>query len=166
VLILVGSHMIIQISNYKSPVWQGAMAWVTFSFNLAIFLFIADQLVWKQNPTAPTDSIEKGSNVIIKKSAPVENVLNLYSRKKILFSFGQKPWGKLKSFNHQELVVDSFDQMPENFFKNKIEINFVRGLKLDIIYDRTEKNLVYFKPLEMNQEKIKKLNNWFKEIAI
>ncbi|MFN3453697.1 MAG: hypothetical protein ACK41T_01975 [Pseudobdellovibrio sp.] len=47
VLILVGSHVLVQISSYKSKIWHGPLAWIALIINVAIFLFIADQLVWK-----------------------------------------------------------------------------------------------------------------------
>lgn len=162
-LLLVGSHMLVQIANYKSPVWQGPMAWVTFIFNLTVFLFIADQLVWKQKQSFKAKSTsDRKQQVDINDQ---HKIINLYSRKKILFSFGDKPWGKLKSFNQKEIVIDSFEQIPEYLFSRPIEINFIKGLKLDIIYDRMDKNLVYFKPVEMNHDKIIAINKWFREIA-
>lgn len=47
VLALVGTHLIIQILNYKSKEWQGTLGWGAFAVNLSVFLFIADQLVWR-----------------------------------------------------------------------------------------------------------------------
>lgn len=47
VLALVGTHLIVQIFNYKSREWQGTLGWGAFAVNLSVFLFIADQLVWR-----------------------------------------------------------------------------------------------------------------------
>lgn len=47
VLVLVGTHLVMQILNYKSKEWQGALGWGAFAVNLSVFLFIADQLVWR-----------------------------------------------------------------------------------------------------------------------
>lgn len=47
VLALVGTHLIMQILNYKSREWQGTLGWGAFAVNLSVFLFIADQLVWR-----------------------------------------------------------------------------------------------------------------------
>ncbi|AZZ36215.1 hypothetical protein CIK05_05210 [Bdellovibrio sp. qaytius] len=47
VLGLVGIHLIVQILNYKSKEWQGTLGWGAFAVNLSVFLFIADQLVWR-----------------------------------------------------------------------------------------------------------------------
>ena len=47
VLALVGTHLIVQILNYKSREWQGTLGWGAFAVNLSVFLFIADQLVWR-----------------------------------------------------------------------------------------------------------------------
>ncbi|MES2802068.1 MAG: hypothetical protein V4654_06215 [Bdellovibrionota bacterium] len=47
VLVLVGSHLVVQVFNYQSKEWQGTLGWGAFAVNLSIFLFIADQLVWR-----------------------------------------------------------------------------------------------------------------------
>lgn len=47
VLLLVGSHLVVQLLNYKSQEWQGTLGWGAFAVNLSVFLFIADQLVWR-----------------------------------------------------------------------------------------------------------------------
>lgn len=47
VLALVGTHLFVQILNYQSKEWQGTLGWGAFAVNLSIFLFIADQLVWR-----------------------------------------------------------------------------------------------------------------------
>jgi hypothetical protein len=47
VLALVGTHLVMQILNYKSKEWQGTLGWGAFAVNLSVFLFIADQLVWR-----------------------------------------------------------------------------------------------------------------------
>lgn len=47
VLALVGTHLVLQILNYKSKEWQGSLGWGAFAVNLSVFLFIADQLVWR-----------------------------------------------------------------------------------------------------------------------
>lgn len=47
VLLLVGTHLVVQLLNYKTKEWQGALGWGAFAVNLSVFLFIADQLVWR-----------------------------------------------------------------------------------------------------------------------
>ncbi len=47
VLVLLGAHLAVQIINYKTSFWHGPMAWASFICNTGLFLFIADQLVWK-----------------------------------------------------------------------------------------------------------------------
>ena len=47
VLALVGTHLVFQILNYQSKEWQGTLGWGAFAVNLSVFLFIADQLVWR-----------------------------------------------------------------------------------------------------------------------
>lgn len=118
VLLLVGTHLVVQILNYKSKEWNGTLGWGAFAVNLSVFLFIADQLVWrvKTKEEIFAEAMEKAASLIPKAkeakipvaatpevtpvAAPVETgfvlgagsavekILHLKSYKKIFFSFG------------------------------------------------------------------------------
>ena len=62
VLFLLGAHIITQIVNYKTSLWSGPMAWISFTVNVSMFLYIADQLVWKiKIPEIPKANLPKFS---------------------------------------------------------------------------------------------------------
>lgn len=72
VLVLVGTHLIVQILNYKSKEWNGTLGWGAFAVNLSVFLFIADQLVWrvKTKEEIFAEAMEKAASLIPKAKAP------------------------------------------------------------------------------------------------
>lgn len=185
VLILVGTHLVVQVLNYKSKEWQGVLGWGAFTVNLSVFLFIADQLVWrvkskeelfaeamqKAASLKPTQKIKEPQPAL----APVESssvkssekIMHLQSYKKILFSFGSdRPWGRLMTLNSHQLIVNCFDKAPESIENKVVAINFTKDLIVDIKFDRKESNLYYFTPLDMTPDRITELNQWLKKIAV
>lgn len=157
VLILVGAHLAMQLLNYNSKEWNTPMSWIAFIVNLAVFLFIADQLVWKIQPAAmPAAQV-----------APQEKILHLTSYKKIIFSFGSdRPWGRLMTLTSHQLIVNRFGEAPKQLEDKIVQINFTKDLIVDIKFDRQESNLYYFTPMNMNPERIQQLNQWLKKIAV
>ncbi|MCM2352019.1 MAG: hypothetical protein NDI63_00260 [Pseudobdellovibrio sp.] len=196
VLALVGTHLVLQILNYKSKEWQGSLGWGAFAVNLSVFLFIADQLVWrikskeelmaeamaraaalKPKPKAtpePTPLMAKavvpdpGSEFVLGGgSRPVEKILNLKSYKKIFFSFGaDRPWGRLMTLTSHQLIVNCFEKAPESIENKTVQIAFTKNLVIDIKFDRKESNLYYFTPLDMTPDRVLELNQWLKKIAV
>lgn len=71
VLLLVGTHLLVQILNYKSKEWNGTLGWGAFAVNLSVFLFIADQLVWrvKTKEEIFAEAMEKAAALIPKTKA-------------------------------------------------------------------------------------------------
>lgn len=149
VLLLIGSHLAVQILNIGSKAWQGPLAWPTFLLNAGLFFFIVDQLVWKVD------------------SVPERPVVNLKSYRKILFSFGStQPWGELKTLSSEELKVKSFAPVPANIENQKVEINFAKDVVIEIQFSKREGDMYYFKPLNMDKPQVERLNRWLQKIAV
>jgi len=191
-LLLVGTHLIVQIFNYKSKEWNGTLGWGAFAVNLSVFLFIADQLVWrvKTKEEIFADAMEKAAALIPKTKAAaatpaapvvtpaetgfvlgaassVEKILHLKSYKKIFFSFGSdRPWGRLMTLNSHQLIVSCFEKAPESIENKVVAISFTKNLVIDIKFDRKESNLYYFTPLDMTPQRVSELNQWLKKIAV
>lgn len=183
VLVLVGTHLIVQILNYKSREWQGTLGWGAFAVNLSVFLFIADQLVWRVKskeelfaeamqkaaalkPT-PKPKVQEPTPLVVEPVAAVEKILHLKSYKKIFFSFGaDRPWGCLMTLNSHQLIVTCFEKAPESIENKVVAISFAKDLVIDIKFDRKESNLYYFTPLDMTPERVSHLNQWLKKIAV
>jgi hypothetical protein len=181
VLVLVGTHIILQIINYKSKEWQGLLGWGAFAVNISVFLFIADQLVWRIKSKEELVEERKANSVIPVKASspepvvpapavvarPIERILNLQSYKKILFSFdSDRPWGRLMTLTSHQLIVSCFEKAPESIENKVVQISFTKNLVIDIKFERKESNLYYFTPLDMTPERVNELNQWLKKIAV
>ncbi len=157
VLGLLGVHLALQLINYKSKVWQTPLAWTAFAMNTLIFLFIADQLVFKARPVKKVEPIVE----------PEIRTLHLKSYKKIMFSFySEKPWGRLMTLTSHQLVVNCFTTPPASIEEKTVQISFTKDLVIDIQFDKKENNLFYFTPLNMSDDKVHSLNTWLKKIAV
>ncbi len=157
-LFLIGAHIAIQIVNVGNTAWKGPLAWPSFILNTALFFFIVDQLVWKVKPNTP---------VIPLAEVPNRTVINLKSYRKILFSFGSdKPWGELKTLSSELLGVKRIAEVPDNINSRTVQINFSRDVVVDIQFLKQEADMIYFKPLNMDKEKVTNLNKWLRKIAV
>jgi hypothetical protein len=177
VLILVGAYLLVQILNVGSQAWKGPLAWPSFILNTSIFFFIFDQLVWKvnaeipQKPEAPLKTAPAVSVAVAEASAPaavqpLKTVINLKSYRKILFSFGSdRPWGELKTLSSELLSVKTIAAVPANLESKTVQINFAKNVIVDIQFEKQEGDLVYFRPLNLNKEKVTNLNRWLRKIA-
>ena len=164
VLFFLGSHLALQILNINNSAWKGPLAWPSFVLNAALFFFIFDQLVWKVKPKSVAESIVPPQPVLV----PVaKTVINLKSYCKILFAFGSpQPWGEMKTLSSEFITVKSFVAPPTNFDTHELQICFARDVVVDIRFDHQEADLYYFKPLNMDKEKVTKLNKWLRKIAV
>ena len=161
---LLGIHLALQLVNYKSKVWQTPLAWTAFAMNTLIFLFIADQLVFK---TRPAKKVEPVTTPIPVPAQSSERTLHLKSYKKIMFSFySEKPWGRLMTLTSHQLVVNCFTTPPASIEEKTVQICFTKDLVIDIQFDKKENNLFYFTPLNMSDDKVHSLNTWLKKIAV
>ncbi len=150
VLVLIGSLLVSQILDLNKKSWVGPLAWPSFLMNLALFVFILDQLVWK----------------VYVPPAKEVFVINLNSYRRILFSFGaKKPWGQLKTLSSVEMMVKSFALVPPSVENETIQIQFAKDLIIEVVFKRRDNEKYYFKPLNMHKENVDKLNTWLRKIA-
>ena len=155
VLVLIGSHLAVQILNINNKAWQGPLAWPSFLLNAVLFFYIVDQLVWKVAPAVSNPAV------------PEKKVVNLKTYRKILFSFGStQPWGELKKLSSEELQVKSFAPVPADIEHQTVQINFSRDLVIEIQFSRREGEMYYFRPLNMHKENTNQLNQWLQKIAV
>lgn len=183
VLVLLGSHLLVQVLNINDKAWKGPLAWPSFFLNAGLFFFIFDQLVWKVQ--APENKVVKNNfkpeelsaePVVAQVSSNLENlqerraekeVINLKSYRKIYFSFGSpKPWGELKTLSSEYLAVRCIVEPPTGIENKVVQINFAQDVVVDIQFANRQENIIYFKPLNMNKEKVTNLNKWLNQIAV
>lgn len=162
VLFFLGSHLVLQILNINDRAWKGPLAWPSFILNASLFFFIFDQLVWKVKTGAVADITAP-----VPIQSAVKTVINLKSYRKILFAFGSpQPWGEMKTLSSEFITVKSFAAPPANFDTRVVQIGFARDVVVDIRFSHQEADLYYFKPLNMDKEKVTKLNKWLRKIAV
>jgi hypothetical protein len=179
VLILVGAYLLVQILNVGSQAWKGPLAWPSFILNASIFFFIFDQLVWKVKADvkkSPAQQAEVKTEAVLpdlKLAGPVsqplqlKTVVNLKSYRKILFSFGSdRPWGELKTLSSERLSVKRIAEVPENIENSIVQINFAKNVVVDIQFEKQEGEVVFFKPLNLDKDKVTNLNRWLRKIAV
>lgn len=175
VLILVGAYLGVQILNVGSQAWKGPLAWPSFILNAGIFFFMLDQLVWKVQPEAKLQSAPPSETLNEAETSPVatvtpmikKSVVNLKSYRRILFSFGSDhPWGELKTLSSERLSVKSIAPVPANIENKTVQINFAKNVVVDIQFEKQEGELVYFRPLNLDKDKVTNLNRWLKKIAV
>ena len=181
VLFLLGSHLLVQILNINDKAWKGPLAWPSFFLNAGLFFFIFDQLVWKVH--APENKVVKNNFKDLNINAintnainqPAEEklsyvkkaVINLKSYRKIYFSFGSpKPWGELKTLSSEYLTVRCIVEPPKGIENKVVQINFAKDVVVDIQFANRQDDIIYFKPLNMNKEKVTNLNKWLNQIAV
>ena len=56
--------------------------------------------------------------------------------------------------------------IPQNIDDKVVQINFSEDVVIDIKFDRQQEDILYFKPLNMNKEKVTNLNKWLNKIAV
>ncbi|MGZ3690740.1 MAG: hypothetical protein ACXVAX_04515 [Pseudobdellovibrio sp.] len=162
-LFLIGTHIVIQVANVGNTAWKGPLAWPSFILNTALFFFIVDQLVWKVKPAPQQPEVSEPAAAAVKNKV----VVNLKSYRKILFSFGSdQPWGELKSLSSELLSVKRIAEVPSNIDSRTVQINFSRDVVVDIQFLKQEDEMIYFKPLNMDKEKVTNLNKWLRKIAV
>lgn len=181
VLVLLGSHLLVQVLNINDKAWKGPLAWPSFFLNAGLFFFIFDQLVWKVQAPAnkvvknnfkpedqDADSVVASSNIEnLQERRAEREVINLKSYRKIYFSFGSpKPWGELKTLSGEYLAVRCIVDPPVGIENKVVQINFAKDVVVDIQYSNRQDNIIYFKPLNMNKEKVTNLNKWLNQIAV
>lgn len=172
VLFFLGSHLVLQILNINDRAWSGPLAWPSFILNAALFFFIFDQLVWKVKPetmaaATVSPAVPVSQPALVPVASLPKTVINLKSYRKILFAFGSpQPWGEMKTLSSEFITVKSFTAPPAHFGERVVQIGFAKDVVVDIRFSHQEADLYYFKPLNMDKEKVTKLNKWLRKIAV
>ena len=148
-LALLGCHIVNQIINFGPNVRASWLFAVFFVVNVAIFLFIADQLVWKVGPTKPRH----------KRLRPMANK----SEKKIMVHFeGFGPWAKLTSVSTRGLHIRGIDELPFELSHRAIEVKISDGLVLKTRLSRNMDKDYFFEYIDITPAESEKLNQWLR----
>lgn len=190
VLILLGGHILHQVTNLGQSLRTNYASGLFFVVNVAVFLFIADQLVWKQkrmdrasskpqsDPNLPQASSEPSpmaavstpslpptpapaAQVIPAASAPIQS-----AAKRVMVHFqGFGPWAKLMSISRKGIHVRSLSQPPFEIGSREIEVQMKNGLTLRTRLSHQTDQDFYFEYTNLTPEDVQKLNQWLKQQA-
>ncbi|MGZ3745086.1 MAG: hypothetical protein ACXVB1_16630 [Pseudobdellovibrionaceae bacterium] len=150
-LALLGGYIALQLSDF-GHVRTSPVTWLFFITNILVFLFIADQLVWKVKASLPQTA---------KVSVPVAKV-----PRKIMIHFeGLGPWAQLLSISHQGLQVRSLKAPPLDIKNRKLEVSLKNGLTLRTRFTHMSERDYFFEYTSLSSEEITALNQWIRSVS-
>jgi hypothetical protein len=148
-LILLAGYIVLQISDF-GHVRTNWITWLFFITNIIVFLFIADQLVWKVKAAKPTQIPARIAKV----------------RKKILIHFvGIGPWAQLLNISSKGLHVRSLMPPPLDIKNRELEISLKNGLTLRTRLSRSSDQDYFFNYTSLSSEEIVSLNQWILSLS-
>jgi len=192
VLVLLGGYILLQLSDLQH-VKSSAVTVLFFLINIAAFMFVADQLVWKVKVAVPKPKtkppkpqpqpqlqpMQKPPTPTAKPGGPAEPIPMTAKaspkpafrqiprvRKKILFQFaGGGPWGQLMGISSEGIHVRGLSEPPPDIASREIEISLSNGFRLRTRLARRKEHDYYFDYAGLSQEEIKSLNNWLHSLS-
>ncbi len=160
VLILLGSHILIQIANIGHDLRENWLWGPFFLVNLSIFFFIADQIVFKlraQKPEVPT----------LQKPVPEQKINErpmAHLKTKILIHFVDiGPWAELKSVSLDGLHVHCLQDPPAGVENRKIEITFNNGLHIKSHFKNKSDRDFFFEFTTLTPDTQLLLSDWIQK---
>lgn len=162
-LALIGLQIVIQttslIKNLKeSWVWGGV-----FLINLAVFFFIADQLVFKERRAEDDESRKDKDPEVLGKQ---ETSSALITKKRIIIHFSDlKMWAQMMHISNEGLLVKSFENQTIQFIEKPMVVFLRKDLPLRLKLDRVQGTESFFRFLPMTSQEIQQLNQWILEKA-
>lgn len=153
VLVLLGAYIAQQTLHLGQDIKGHWLVGFIYLLNLGVFIFIADQLVWKISlPTrtpSTTPKAKKGS-----------------SQKKILVHFdGVGPWAQLVAISSEGVQVRSLRAPPPGIESKEVEIQMSNGLKLQLRFLRQSEDNFFFSYIKIAPPEIQLLNQWLQQQA-
>ena len=192
VLSLLGGYIVIQLTRLAQDYKADKMSMFFFAVNVALFFFIADQLVWKQKKpgeaakapepvkapepavAAPALPQEPPATSRVTPQAapePVKPILTVVppaqqAREKVLVhldGFGQ--WAQLVDVTGTGIRVRSTVDNPPEIGDRELEVTMSKDLVLRMRFAVRNGNDYFFEYVGLNQEKTGRLNQWLEQKA-
>lgn len=185
VLIFLGGYISMQVMYLGKNLRANPLSGVFFLTNIALFIFIADQIVWKQKRSqAPAKKPQPPPQFPLNVDQPTERSLNLepeikapvqHSRagKKIRQITARKslakimvhfqdygPWAHLSAISTDGLEVKANEKVPPQIESRVIEIQLGKDLHLKARFAHRHGPHYFFAFDPLSKEKIQKLNSW------
>ncbi len=178
VLFLLGGYILWQLTNLGQNWKASKIHGLFFITNLGVFLFIADQLVYKlkvperKKDLLPVETLQPASQnsmpapppIIEQKPLPKKLVRTFYTKKKILIAFeGVGPWAQLMSLSQDEIHLRAIDKSKIEFGSREIEIFLKNGFYSRTKLIRHEGLDFYFEFRSLNSKQLDLLNGWLRQ---
>lgn len=181
VMVLLGCHILTQVGSIGHDIRQNWLWGPFFLTNICVFIFIADQLVFKTKVSKPKEikpdrTLTPSPALQQVKPASVVPVVNakahpsfptLYTKKRTLIQFQgfNGAWAQLISVSSQKIHVRCIGNPPVDFKSRKVEIDFRNGLVLNTWLDQKSDQDFYFEYTPLTEKQIALLDHWVKRYA-
>jgi hypothetical protein len=159
-LFLVGFHILIQILNYKTGAKGNILWWPFLLVNASVFMFIADQLVWKiEIPQTSSRSLNE------------TKVIRLKTFKKIYLRHEDPtPWAEIKNMDsqgfHAHCLKTPTDNMKSDISSQNVILKISNKLILHARLKSQTDQIYTFEFIKKDKNHDKVINEWFKKIAV
>ncbi len=176
VLGLIGLHIIIQTTTLMKDIKENWVWGIVFLINLAIFFFIADQLVFKEKRDEAESDEELANEAVEVAATPVTKIepvpappvsyQGLVTKKRIVIHFSDlNLWAQLMHISNQGLWVKALESKPIDVIKKPMVVMLRQDLPLKLMLDHVKGEQCFFQFFPMNAEEVAALNQWILEKA-
>ena len=169
VLFLLGGYIFMQMTYLGQNFRSQPMSIVFFLINIGLFLFIADQLVWKQKIPVVKPAmkpIEKLTAKPVAKLLTTAAPVKAISSKKIMIQlYGFGIWAQLSSLSTKGIEVKCIGTVPDNISQREIDLTLPTGIQMRARLTRQKGDYFYFEYLSMPETEKIRLADWIKSKA-
>lgn len=173
VLVLLGGHILHQMMNLGQSIRSNWASGLFFVINVSLFLFIADQLVWKQKAQKNSSPLKPQPPVPTPEPLPPSKPKQQLAKpslqstsKKVLIHFqGFGPWAQLLSISSQGIHVRELSHPPFDLSSREIEIQMKGGPTLRTKLSHQTNQDFFFKYTRLSPNQVQQLNQWLKQKA-
>lgn len=166
VLGLLGGYIVLQIIYLGQNLRANPVSGLLFLINVGLFVFIADQLVWKQR----TPGVAKKKLPPLQEPAAPPVPATPLSRKartvrtsaaKVMVHFKDfGPWGQLAAISTQGIEVKCLGKVPNDIESREIELRLGKQLMLRARFAHRHGSHYYFEYQGLAHDQQVLLSNW------
>jgi hypothetical protein len=192
-LFLLGCYIVVQLTQFGATLKQSRVAVLFLLTNIGLFIFIADQLVWKVQSKAPksdptpklkleTEPPQQNKTEMEAKSQP-EPILEVDMGPRRVFDFREAVqrkaksevkmkwkdfgvWGVLSQVNPKGLVVKAVvDRLPFQIQDRQINLQLRDGTLIKSRFSHQDGKQYFFNFEDLSSDRIRNFNSWLKSLS-
>lgn len=160
VLALLGVHILLQLVNLGQNIRQNWLWGAFFVINASIFMYIADQLVFKIK--LPEKKLPDQNDL------PEINLKNSTIKKLPRVVIGFKDfgaWAELVEVNSTEIQLRKIKNPPKDIQSRNVEFSFKKGVTLKAQYKSHNNKYYFFKFVNVQTSESEQLESWINKHA-